>query len=171
MYNIEELRIRLLSELKEIAEELGVKNSKNLKKDELVYAILDQQAIIPEQALPKIKPTLQHLPQPLPKSPQNSSPNSEDRTSLKSQRLLPPPLQMKRKPNQERKEHQNLMLSLLRNLPLDLSGDRKANLPKSLNPSSPVDAYLTKIHRLQVLKKIAEKEQYLPFKKKEIRTE
>ncbi|MCE2776261.1 MAG: transcription termination factor Rho [Algoriphagus sp.] len=56
MYNIEELRIRPLSELKEIAEELGVKNSKSLKKDELVYAILDQQAIIPEQALPKKKP-------------------------------------------------------------------------------------------------------------------
>ena len=58
MYNIEELRIRLLSELKEIAEELGVKNSKSLKKDELVYAILDQQAIIPEQALPKKKPSM-----------------------------------------------------------------------------------------------------------------
>ena len=58
MYNIEELRIRLLSELKEIAEELGVKNFKALKKDELVYAILDQQAITPEQALPKKKPSI-----------------------------------------------------------------------------------------------------------------
>lgn len=58
MYNIEELRIRLLSELKEIAEELGVKNFKNLKKDDLVYAILDQQAITPEQALPKKKPSV-----------------------------------------------------------------------------------------------------------------
>ncbi|MEB2776204.1 transcription termination factor Rho [Algoriphagus sp. D3-2-R+10] len=57
MYNIEELRLRLLSELKEIAEELGVKNHKSLKKDELVYAILDQQAITPEQALPKKKPS------------------------------------------------------------------------------------------------------------------
>jgi transcription termination factor Rho len=57
MYNIEELRIRLLSELKDIAEELGVKNFKSLKKDELVYAILDQQAITPEQALPKKKPS------------------------------------------------------------------------------------------------------------------
>jgi transcription termination factor Rho len=61
MYNIEELRIRLLSELKEIAEELGVKNFKNLKKDELVYAILDQQAITPEQALPKKKPSVAEL--------------------------------------------------------------------------------------------------------------
>ena len=58
MYNIEELRIRLLSELKEIAEELSVKNFKSLKKDELVYAILDQQAILPENALPKKKPSL-----------------------------------------------------------------------------------------------------------------
>ena len=58
MYNIEELRIRLLSELKEIAEELGVKNHKSLKKDELVYAILDLQAITPEQALPKKKPSI-----------------------------------------------------------------------------------------------------------------
>jgi transcription termination factor Rho len=58
MYNIEELRIRLLSELKEIAEELGVKNFKALKKDDLVYAILDQQAITPEQALPKKKPSI-----------------------------------------------------------------------------------------------------------------
>ncbi|MCH7397486.1 transcription termination factor Rho [Belliella sp. DSM 107340] len=57
MYNIEELRIRLLSELKEIAEELGVKNFKTLKKDDLVYAILDQQAITPEKALPKKKPS------------------------------------------------------------------------------------------------------------------
>jgi len=57
MYNIEELKIRLLSELKEIAEEMGVKNFKSLKKDELVYAILDQQAITPEKALPKKKPS------------------------------------------------------------------------------------------------------------------
>ena len=62
MYNIEELRIRLLSELKEIAEELGVKNFKSLKKDELVYAILDQQAITPEQALPKKKPSAVETP-------------------------------------------------------------------------------------------------------------
>ena len=56
MYNIEELRVRLLSELKEIAEELGVKNFKSLKKEDLVYAILDQQAITPEKSLPKKKP-------------------------------------------------------------------------------------------------------------------
>ena len=53
MYNIEELKDRLLSELKEIAEDLGVKNFKKLSKQDLVYKILDQQAITPPEKLPK----------------------------------------------------------------------------------------------------------------------
>ncbi|HSI76881.1 MAG TPA: Rho termination factor N-terminal domain-containing protein, partial [Lunatimonas sp.] len=72
MYNIEELRIRLLSELKEIAEELGVKNFKSLKKDDLVYAILDQQARLPEQALPKKKPSQVE-------SPENEAPSTPEK--------------------------------------------------------------------------------------------
>ncbi|MDQ3393763.1 MAG: transcription termination factor Rho [Bacteroidota bacterium] len=55
MYNIEELNVRLLSELKDIAEDLGVKNHKKLPKKELIYKILDQQAILPEKDLPKKK--------------------------------------------------------------------------------------------------------------------
>jgi len=55
MYNIDELHVRLLSELKEIAEELGVKNFKKLAKKELIYKILDQQAITPENDLPQKK--------------------------------------------------------------------------------------------------------------------
>ncbi len=55
MYNIEELNVRLLSELKEIAEEMGVKNYKKLPKQELIYKILDQQAITPETELPQKK--------------------------------------------------------------------------------------------------------------------
>ena len=55
MYNIEELNVRLLSELKEIAEDLGVKNYKKLPKKELIYKILDQQAIMPDTDLPEPK--------------------------------------------------------------------------------------------------------------------
>lgn len=55
MYNIEELNVRLLSELKEIAEDLGVKNYKKLPKKELIYKILDQQAILPDTDLPVAK--------------------------------------------------------------------------------------------------------------------
>ncbi|PWJ40864.1 transcription termination factor Rho [Sediminitomix flava] len=53
MYTIEELEIRLLSELKDIAKDLGVKNYSNTTKKELIYKILDQQAILPESKLPK----------------------------------------------------------------------------------------------------------------------
>lgn len=45
MYTIDDLNVRLLSELKEIAEELGVKNAKKLAKQELIYKILDLQAL------------------------------------------------------------------------------------------------------------------------------
>ena len=44
MYTIDDLNVRLLSELKDIAEEMGVKNARKLAKQELVYKILDQQA-------------------------------------------------------------------------------------------------------------------------------
>ena len=75
MYNIEELRIRLLSELKEIADELGVKNFKSLKKDDLVYAILDQQARLPEQSLPKKKPSQVEV-----ESPENQAPSTPEKS-------------------------------------------------------------------------------------------
>jgi len=58
MYNIEELNFKLLSELKDIAEQLGVSNFKKLAKKELIYKILDQQAILPESAIAKIEPTV-----------------------------------------------------------------------------------------------------------------
>ena len=49
MYNIDELNVRLLSELKGIAEKLEVKNFKKLPKKELIYKILDEQAVSPEK--------------------------------------------------------------------------------------------------------------------------
>ena len=47
MYNIEELELKLLSELREIAEKLTVKDYKKFGKSDLVYKILDQQSILP----------------------------------------------------------------------------------------------------------------------------
>ncbi|MDR1344315.1 MAG: transcription termination factor Rho [Tannerellaceae bacterium] len=44
-YNILELNERLLSELQKIAGELGIKKVSSLKKEDLVYRILDEQAI------------------------------------------------------------------------------------------------------------------------------
>ena len=48
MYNIEELNERLLSELREIADGLKIKASKKATKKDLIYKILDEQAINPE---------------------------------------------------------------------------------------------------------------------------
>ena len=50
MYTIDDLNVRLLSELKEIAEGMGVKNAKKLTKQDLVYKILDQQAVSGDNA-------------------------------------------------------------------------------------------------------------------------
>ena len=45
MYNIIQLNDKEVSELQSIAIELGIKNAESMKKDELVYGILDEQAI------------------------------------------------------------------------------------------------------------------------------
>ena len=55
MYTIEDVEIRLLSELKVIADEIGVKNYSKLPKKEIIYKILDQQAILPDSELPETK--------------------------------------------------------------------------------------------------------------------
>ncbi|MBL0742141.1 transcription termination factor Rho [Chryseolinea lacunae] len=55
MYTIDDLNVRLLSELKDIAEGMGVKNAKKLSKQDLIYKILDQQAVAGEAAAPAKK--------------------------------------------------------------------------------------------------------------------
>jgi transcription termination factor Rho len=57
MYNIDDLNVKLLSELKEIAEGMGIKNARKLGKQELVYKILDEQAVsgTPSLAQPPAK--------------------------------------------------------------------------------------------------------------------
>jgi transcription termination factor Rho len=79
MYTIDDLNVRLLSELRQIAEDLGIKNTNKLAKKDLIYKILDQQAILPESELPnpsKIKTS---------SSPTNDSLNSfkEEKTENK----------------------------------------------------------------------------------------
>ncbi|MEM7383054.1 MAG: transcription termination factor Rho [Bacteroidota bacterium] len=55
MYNLEELDLLLLAELRELAETLKIKDYKKLEKQALIYKILDQQALIPEGKLPAKK--------------------------------------------------------------------------------------------------------------------
>ena len=46
MYSKDELVSKSISELEDIANTLGINSSKNSTQEELVYAILDQQAIV-----------------------------------------------------------------------------------------------------------------------------
>ena len=55
MYTIDDLNVKLLSELKDLAESMGIKNAKKLGKQELVYKILDEQAVNPPAAAPAKK--------------------------------------------------------------------------------------------------------------------
>ena len=50
MYDILQLNDMLLPELKDIAEKMKVKGFKRLKKEDLVHAILDAQAVNPAAA-------------------------------------------------------------------------------------------------------------------------
>lgn len=49
MYSIDELELKLLSELKQIGEELNLKKFKSMSKQELIYSILDHQAQNPKE--------------------------------------------------------------------------------------------------------------------------
>ncbi|MHA7878000.1 MAG: transcription termination factor Rho [Bacteroidota bacterium] len=85
MYNIEELNLLLLSELKEIAKTLKVSNHNQLPKQTLIYKILDQQAITPEGVLPPKKvvvPPKDTEQQTHSQSPKAPSPKSKRENSM-----------------------------------------------------------------------------------------
>ncbi|HEY9046604.1 MAG TPA: transcription termination factor Rho [Ohtaekwangia sp.] len=63
MYTIDDLNVRLLSELKEIAEDMGVKNAKKLSKQDLIYKILDQQAVSGDTSAPAKKAAVTPAPE------------------------------------------------------------------------------------------------------------
>ena len=50
MYDILELNDKLVSELKEIARLMNLPNYDDFRKQELIYKILDQQALHPEES-------------------------------------------------------------------------------------------------------------------------
>ncbi len=83
MYNIEELNLKLLSELKEVAEKLGAKNYKRLAKEELIYKILDQQAVTPEKDLPKSEKLERKKPAPKAKTDKSERAKPKPRPAAK----------------------------------------------------------------------------------------
>ena len=62
MYTMDELNDKLLSELKNITEELGIKGASKLSKQDLIYKILDEQAISKPKKSSSKKPSLDSKP-------------------------------------------------------------------------------------------------------------
>jgi transcription termination factor Rho len=62
MYDIIELNKKLVNELRDIAKELDIKKADKLKKEDLVYQILDQQAINPPKEVSAKQPEKKRTP-------------------------------------------------------------------------------------------------------------
>ena len=79
MYDILELNKKLLTELREIAKELKIKRVESLRKQDLVYKILDQQAISATESTKPIR-------KPAPVSKQPAGKRQKDSDKLKRQK-------------------------------------------------------------------------------------
>jgi len=134
MYTIDELKVRLLSELKSIAEELGVKDIAKLSKNELIYKILDQQAILPESELPKKNTPLQTNPtvteEPIKNDDagvQNKPPHDKKRNRVKRENVKE--VQDELTPFDNITEDENLEFGFVSETPTTEETEKTENLP------------------------------------------
>ena len=89
MYDILELNKRLLAELRDIAKELKIKRVESFKKQDLIYKILDTQAIVVSESKSAKK-----------EGARKDSPQRET-SAIKADQASAPP---KRKPGRPKKE-------------------------------------------------------------------
>ena len=82
MYDIIELNKKLVGELREIADKLEIKKADKLKKEELIYQILDQQAINPKAVVEAKKEA-----NPQPKKPTPAASSNGSKSKPKRKRL------------------------------------------------------------------------------------
>ena len=115
MYTLEELEVRLMSELKAIAEKIGVKNYSRSPKKELIYKILDQQAVLPESELPqkeepetkKAEPKTKAKPELKKRTPRKRTNKKEDSNQTPESDSTPKKTEQKPVKTEEKKPQQN----------------------------------------------------------------
>lgn len=115
MYTLDDLSVMLLSELKEIAEKLGIKNYKKLAKQDLIYTILDQQATMPEGEIKKIKSEAQGTtpepPEEKPKEKRKRAPRKDEtkpeKEESKAEKSEEAPKEDKKPVDKEKAERDN----------------------------------------------------------------
>jgi transcription termination factor Rho len=83
MYDILQLNDMLVPELRELAESLGLKGYKRLNKKELIYKILDEQAISGEKKARKEDAPAKDLKSPQEKKPKKAAPKAEKKPDQK----------------------------------------------------------------------------------------
>jgi transcription termination factor Rho len=87
MYDIEKLNNKKVAELREIADQLNIQKSDKLKKQELVYKILDEQALKPDNSKPEANPSkLKNTTEKPNPSPVSSEKENSNHTRNKNQR-------------------------------------------------------------------------------------
>jgi len=114
MYDILQLNEMLVPELKDIAENLGMKSYKRLSKKDLIYRILDEQAVTDKVIEAPAKPVAQEEPKPQkkehkPRAPKKeSAPTIETTTEINATILTIKKIELLKK---KRRKRSDLMLS------------------------------------------------------------
>ena len=183
VYNIIELNEKLTTELRVLAKEMGIRRPDAYKKEELIYKILDEQAIAETQ---KLKPVLTNKQKDSDKKKtkstkkpdsQNKNVKKEDETKKdekatssnnnnKKQTLTPKPANKQTSTNQDKKEDQNPKPQLV---------VKKTQTPES-TPSTPkqevkADNQPSKKQEERVDNQPKKEEQKAPEKKEEPKTD
>tara|TARA_B110000879_G_scaffold28011_1_gene38179 strand:- start:2549 stop:4138 length:1590 start_codon:yes stop_codon:yes gene_type:complete len=98
MYDIEKLNNKKVSELREIAEKLNISKSDKLKKQELVYKILDEQALKPNTEVEKKAP--------VDTKPVNTNPNVNSNV-ISNDKKIEKVVEANKNPNQNKENNNN----------------------------------------------------------------
>ncbi len=89
MYTIDELNLKLLSELRVLAEQFGIRDLGKALKKEIIYRILDQQSVMPD-AREKISPKRESEPVTAPPAPDETPAMSPVRKRVRAPRSSTP---------------------------------------------------------------------------------
>lgn len=121
MYDILQLNEMLVPELRVIAENLNIPNFKKLSKQELVYKILDEQALL--GSLPVLPPTSKK------EVPIKTTPSEHDSTKKVKVKISAPPKKILTKPLLENKEELKKEVSEEKNYFLEQNQDAESKEP------------------------------------------
>src|SRR5687767_10457878 len=129
MYTIDDLNVKLLSELKDMAEGMGIKNARKLGKQELVYKILDEQAVSgePTQAQPAARKEGDNERRMRPRRRENVAPDPEPKAPR------PAPEQAPRKAAPEKSSTDDMLQSM------DI--DLEVSMPRFDEPDSQTQSF------------------------------